>query len=198
MKRIFILVFFLVTTNAFGQTKTDKANVFVITPKQPLETDTTIKVIYADKTTSTPSPAWFLNGNFISPLQGVLNPTFIDSINVVNGIIQIDNVQYNGQIHIKTKSDYTPRMISLTDLKEKYITLKNKPTIFLIDGNLVNADYDKYMVDENYLLLIIVDNIKNPKENIDLSAIKLLTKTDENIKKSKEIIIRGTEVASKQ
>ena len=108
--------------------------------------------------------------------------------------IQIDSVQYYGQVHIKTKSSCILKLISLTDLKDKYTNLKNKPVVFMIDGNIVNADYDKYIVDESYLLTIIVDKIENTKEKIDLGLIKLLTKSDENIKKSKEIKIRGTDV----
>ena len=65
----------------------------------------------------------------------------------------------------------------------------------MIDGSIINADYDKYMVDESYLLTLIVDKIENSKENISLGLIKLVTKSAENIKKSKEIRIRGTEVA---
>ena len=65
--------------------------------------------------------------------------------------------------------------------------------IFTIDGTIINSDYDKYLVDENYLLQIIVDKIFIAKEIIDLGLIKLLTKSQENIRKSKEIRIRGTE-----
>jgi len=45
------------------------------------------------------------------------------------------------------------------------------------------------------LLTIIVDKIENSKEKIDLELIKLLTKSDQNIKNSKKIRMRGTEVA---
>jgi hypothetical protein len=71
--------------------------------------------------------------------------------------------------------------------------LKGKSTIFTIDGLIINADYDNYLVDENYLLKIVIDSIENKKENIDLWLINLLTKSDENIKNSKKIRIRGTE-----
>ena len=99
------------------------------------------------------------------------------------------------KFYIKTKSSYTLKLISLTDLKNKYTNLKDKSVVFMIDGSIINADYDRCMVDESYLLTIIVDKIENTKEKIDLGLIKLLTKSDENIKKSKEIRIRGTEVA---
>lgn len=103
-------------------------------------------------------------------------------------------IQYYGQIYIKTKSEYNLKLITLTSLKEKYTNLENQPVVFMIDGNIVNGDYDKFVVDENYILQIIIDNIKNEKENIDLKIVKLLTKSEENIKKSNEIRIRGNEV----
>ena len=63
----------------------------------------------------------------------------------------------------------------------------------MIDGNIVNADYDNYVIDEDNLLTIIVDKFQNAKERIDMGLIKLLTKSEENIKDRKKIILRGTE-----
>jgi hypothetical protein len=177
MKQILFLFSTLLATAVYGQAETK---------------DSTIKVLYTNKTNNLFQPAYFINGKFVG--QFSLDPKFIDDINVVKGEIQIDGIKYIGQIFIKTKSDYNPKLISLAALKDKYTNLKNMPVVFTIDGNIVNADYDKYVIDENYVLQIIVDNIKNTKENIDLGLIKLLTKTEENIQKSKEIRIRGGEV----
>ena len=82
-------------------------------------------------------------------------------------------------------------LISLNDLKSKYTNLKNTPTIFMIDNEIINGDYDKYIVDENYLLRISIETIENRKEKLHFNLIQILTKTEENIRKSKEIIIRG-------
>jgi hypothetical protein len=99
---------------------------------------------------------------------------------------------YYGQIHITTKNSYNPKIISLTELKEKYTNLKSEPTIFIIDGEIITSDYDEYVVDENLLWRIYIDKVENEKENIDLKFIKLLTKSEENLKKPAEIRIRGT------
>jgi len=185
MKTLLILTFAFWSTSTFGQTPSNKE----------LEKDTSLKVVYANKESNTNKPAYFLNGQFVSEiLLKTLNPNQIESINIGKGI-QIDNIRYSGQIHIKTKSSYAPKLISLTDLKEKYTNLKNKSVVFMIDGSIITSDYDRCMVDENYLLTIIVDKIENTQEKIDLGLIKLLTRSDENIKKSKEIRIRGTELA---
>lgn len=196
MKQFLMLSAIVLATTVYGQNSANKTNGLVIKPQQSLTTDTTLKVVYMTKSTSTQEPAYFLNGKFVDrSLLATLDPKIIDSINVAKGIIQIDSVEYNGQIYIKTKSSYNPKLISLTNLKDKYTNLKNKFAAFMIDGNIVNADYDKYMVDENDVLQIIVDNIKNAKQNIDIAFIKLLTKSDENIKRTREIRIRGAEVA---
>lgn len=66
----------------------------------------------------------------------------------------------------------------------------------MIDGNLISGDYSDYFVDENYLLSITIDKVENTKENIHIDVIKLITKSEENIRKSKQIIIRGNELAA--
>ncbi len=196
MKALLILAIAIWSTSTFGQTPIDKTSGVIINQNKGLESDTVLKVIYANQEGQINTPAFFINGKFVNEtLLGTLNPTQIESINVVKDSIQIDNIQYFGKIHIKTKSSCTPKLISLTALKDKYTNLKSKAIVFMIDGNIINADYDSYMVDESYLLTIIVDKIENRKEHIDLGLIKLLTKSEENIKKSKEIRIRGTEVA---
>ena len=179
MKNIIVFSFLLLTANTYGQT---------------ISNDSTIKVIYAEDLHKEKNPAWFINGNFVTNSIMTLNPQMIENINVIKTDSIIDGTKYYGQIYIKTKSEYNPKLITLTSLKEKYTNLENQPVVFMIDGNIVNGDYDKFVVDENYILQIIIDNIKNEKENIDLKIVKLLTKSEENIKKSNEIRIRGNEV----
>ena len=196
MKSLLLLAIAISSTNTFGQSPTNKTSGLIINSSNELGSDTNLKVVYANKESQINKSAYFLNGKLVNEtLLGTLNPIQIESINVVKDSIQINNIQYYGQIHIKLKSSYTLKLISLTDLKDKYTNLKSRSVVFMIDGNIINADYDSYMVDESYLLRIIVDKIENTKENIDLALIKLLTKSAENIKKSKEIRIRGTEVA---
>ena len=182
MKQLFILALILLSGVAHGQTTSE---------------DSTIKVLYAEKLTSEKKPAFFVNGRFVGNSLSI-KPGDIDSISVVKEDVQLDSITYYGQIHIFKKKNYAPKLISLTALKEKYTSLGNKSVVFTIDGVIVNSDYDKYLVDENNLLQIIVDKIIIAKENLDLGLIKLLTKSEENIKKSKEIILRGNEVTMNQ
>jgi hypothetical protein len=159
-------------------------------------TDSSIKVTYTNKLKLATQPAFYLNDKFIGSSPSGLNPNMIESITVRKGTVTIDGIQYNGQIFVKTKAAYAPKLITLNELKFKYTNLADKSAVFMIDGDIINADYDKYLVDENNIFQIIVDDINNPKEKIQLELVKVLTKTDENIKKSKEIRIRGNEMTA--
>jgi len=197
MNRFLILLLLHAATGSFGQSNSAAVPGISVDTAKSAAADTALRVVYADKVKTGLQPAIFINGRFVIAgyLLNGLDPRKIENIDVVKTDTLIDHIHYSGQVHIKTKSDYNynPRSISLTELKNKYTNLKGKPVLFIIDGNFVNADYDKYMIDENSLLTIIIDKFQNVKENIDLGLIKLLTKSEENIKNRKQIMIRGTE-----
>lgn len=60
----------------------------------------------------------------------------------------------------------------------------------MIDGELIDDEYDTYLVDENNLLTIIIDSLKIVKENMDLIVIKILTISSKNISDRNKIRIR--------
>ena len=181
MKPIFILAILFFTYTTYGQ----------VTSK-----DSTIKVLYVNDVIQTPEAAYFLNGKLVSRnILKAIKPGEVDSVYVIKENIQIDNITYPAQVYIKTKSTYQPKLITLNALKNKYTNLKSNSVVFMLDGNIIKGDYDKYLVDEGNVLQIVVDNIKEVKVNTDLYFIKLLTKSEENIKKSKNIIIRGEAVS---
>lgn len=182
MKHLLLFLFVASCTTMYAQTSNDSS----------------IKVTYTNKLKLETPPAYYLNGKFIGGSLPGINPNTIESITVLKGADTINGMQYNGRILIKTKLSYTPKLVTLNELKFKYTNLADKSVVFMIDGSIINADYDKYLVDENNVLQIIVDDINNPKEKIQLELVKVLTKTDENIKKSKEIRIRGNEVTAHQ
>jgi hypothetical protein len=159
--------------------------------------DSTIKVTYTNKIKAATQTAYYLNSKFVGSSLPGLNPALIEKVTILKVSDTINGVQYSGKLFVVTKDTYTPKLITLNDLKYKYTNIADKSVVFMIDGDIVNADYDKYLIDENNVLQIIVDDINNPKEKIQLELIKVLTKTEENIKKSKEIRIRGHEVATK-
>ncbi|MCX6237843.1 MAG: hypothetical protein NTY07_09855 [Bacteroidia bacterium] len=195
MKQILIIATVLLTLNSFGQTKDEKVNEPMTANKQSISVNDTVpKVSYVNKNLTARNPVYYLNGQLVSAgFLTTMDPQNIDSINVVKKPIEVNNDQYYGQIYIKTKASYHPKLISLNDLKSKYTNLNKASTIFLIDNQVINGEYDKYLVDEKYIFQIIVEKVESKAENLEFNLVKLLTRTEENIKKSKEIRLRGTE-----
>jgi hypothetical protein len=191
MRQVLTIVIVFVTLNAFGQTTTIKVPLVSRNSQPESIIDNTLKVSYVNSNDSE-SPAYYLNGQLLSEtILKTLNPNEIESISVSHQEIQVDSQKYFGQIFIITKQDYVPKLISLNDLKSKYTNLKNEPVIFMIDNEIINEEYDKCIVDENYLLNISIEKIDIGKEKLHFRFIQVLTKKEENINKSKEIRIRG-------
>ena len=193
MKKTFFISILFLSIYSFGQVKSEKVNGLKITEnKIKVENDTIIKVIYKKEVENNRKPAYFINEKFVNEsIFKTINPNEIANVNVEKNDIAIENVKYYGKIKITTKSEYNPKLISLNKLKSHYIKTRINDVIFKIDNEIINADYDKYIVDENYILKLIVENYE--KDNLKISFINIVTKTEENTKKSKEIIIRGND-----
>ncbi|AZI32787.1 hypothetical protein [Kaistella carnis] len=193
MKKILFISVILLTLNTFGQIKSEKVNGLKIVKQETVsENDTIISVNYINKIESDRKPAYFINGKLTNEsVLKTLNPNEIENVNVEKGNFEIENVNYKGKLYIVTKSTYKPKLISLNNLKMKYTSIKENSTIFKIDNEIINADYENYVVDENYILKINVEKFENSQEKLKFNIVNLITKTEENIKKSKEIIIRG-------
>ena len=107
-------------TSSFGQTTTGKTAGVVVDPIKNKNRDTALRVVYVDRNKPERHPAFFINGMYVNQtLFSGLNPKWIETVDVVKRDTLIENISYNGQIYIKTKSDYAPKIISLTDLKNK-------------------------------------------------------------------------------
>jgi len=193
MRKAFFIVSILLSINSFGQIKTEKVNGLKITNQVTVShNDTIIKVVYKNEIKNDKKPAYFINGELTNEsILRTINPNEITTMNVEKKNIEIENVKYHEQLYIVTKSTYNPKLISLNNLKAKYTNLKKNSTVFKIDDNIINADYDNFIVDEKYILKIIVEKFENKNEKLDVNFINLITKSKENIKKSKEIILRG-------
>lgn len=163
----------------------------------PAQNDEAIKVIEAislDSIHGKESPAIYLDGKLVhGSVMATLNPHGIDSITVDKGYRDIDGQKYYGAVYISLKKDYFPNLISLTDLKKQYTKLGSQTALFMVDGKAIHDDYDQYKIDKGYILSVTLERVKNPKANLDLTLVKLLTKTPENIKGASQIMIRGNE-----
>lgn len=201
MRTYFLFAVILTATNTLGQRLPGASSQHGALPGVSLkhgvfvDPDTTLRISYIQKIPKRKLPAHYLNGKRVNQeFIDTIDPQLIESINVDKDSIKLENVTYYGQIHIKTKSSYDPKIASLTELKEKYTNLGREPAIFLVDGEIVTSNYDDYMVDEKLLWRIFVDKVENEEEHINVKFIKLLTKSKENLKKPQVIRIRGTEV----
>lgn len=182
MKHLFLLALIAASTTSYAQ----------------FANDSTIKVVYGNNIKPSKSTALYVNDKFATGSSMLtLDLKRIETARVVNNTVTIDGIQYNGQMYLTTRQDYKPNLISLNALKFKYTNLADKHVVFTIDGSIINADYDKYLIDETYVLQITVDEMNNPKENVQLELVKVLTRSEENIQKSKEIRIRGNEMSAK-
>ena len=199
MKKIFLSVMLLVIAASYSQVLTGKVPGVIISKPYSMN-DSIIRVVYGKPQLDfTKKPAVYINGTLVKEFNlSTINPNGIESMNVENGEIEIDHIKYYGKIFIKTKENYnysTLHLISLNNLKAKYLKSLKGPVIFEIDNKQVIADYDEYLVNEKYILKIIVEDFENEKEKLKLHFVKLVTRTEENVKKANNRI-RGENEAS--
>lgn len=182
MKRIIIISATFLSLNVFGQDRFQSE-------KEPF-----LKVVYLNENSVEERPACFLNGKHIDEsVLNTLQPEEVETIKIEKEDVEIDKVKYFGKIIIQTKESYEPIFLSLNQLKSKYTNCKEGVTIFEIDNEVIKADYDKYLVDANFILKITVDKLDNSIENFNLNVVKIYTKSEENIKNESQIKIRGSE-----
>ena len=184
MKKIFLVASLFVMTNAFGQTPTeDSAELFSRHSGLGQNDSSVIVSMVVGEGLLAPKTAYFLNDEFISrSLLVSTNPELMDKLNVIYKEIEIDSVKYDKQVRLTTKMPYTPKAISLTNLKNKYYPsfIDNQDVIFIIDGNIIHGDNDTYEIDENNLYATTLDQ-KYTKDDISIHFIKLTTKSEANI-----------------
>lgn len=193
MKNIFLLLIVFTSTHAFAQTVNESWSRKFTPVKVSQSRDSSLKVVMIKNDNQERQPACFVNSMFIKNI-GLIKPEQIESINVVKRDTLIGTQKYLGQIYITTKDDYTPKFISLAELKYKYTSFKETPVVFTIDADVINSDEESYFVDENNLLTIIVDTLKTNKDTVKIGLIKLLTKTKKNIDSRNNIMIRGEDI----
>jgi hypothetical protein len=186
--KLLIAIAFLSITS-FGQL-TGKVPGLNIT-KPVTVNDTVIKVVYKNNKISKNPPAVFFNSKLVSfDLLKTINPESIATVNVIKRDTIIDSVKYYGQLYIQGKITNNHNYMSLNEFKLKYISPSDNFPVFQIDGNIVDNDYDTCLVDEKYILKVIVTPIENTKQKIKIDFINLLTKSAKNIEESNQIIIR--------
>jgi hypothetical protein len=188
-KHLTILLLVCISLNAFSiGIGNDAGHSFALSSLYA-NSDSGYKVSYITKSSAIEKskPAYFLNGQMIDEsVLKTLDPNIISDINVASGTFEYENNSFSGKIQIYTKEDYAPKLITLRDMKMRYISIASAVTVFEIDNEVVNSDYDRFWIDQNYLLEIIIEKIENLKENLALHIVKIYTKSAENVRKQKE------------
>lgn len=192
MKLIPVFAFVLSSIIAFGQVEGLQSKPMKWTGKMPnLANDTIPQVFYIDQNKSNRDAAIVINGTLANQaVMETLESKMIDSVQVDKKEFEIDGKKYYGKIRIQMKPGYRPNYITLNALREKYLNKDQRPAIFFIDEKLVTGNYNDFLVDEKYILKIVVEPIENSEEKLGLNVVRLVTKTEENIRKSKQIILR--------
>ncbi|AUC15913.1 hypothetical protein BTO06_12460 [Tenacibaculum sp. SZ-18] len=158
-----------------------------------------IKVFYSDKSNkfhSNQKPvSIFVNKKFIGSWEvlNFINSGKIESSKIEKEKFEMNGTEYYGKIFIRMKSDYNPKFLKLEELSTKYLDLNENPIIYQIDEKVIESIKTEILVDENFILKIVVEKVKTSEKNTEINLIRLITKTPENIKKANEIQIRGIE-----
>lgn len=193
MKTIFTLLILFLTFNSFCQEISRKKS----KDKPNYSENSEVKVFYSDKLNkfhSDQKPAGIFIGEKFIGNQEVLsfiNPDKIETLKIEKEKYEINGIEYYGKILIKIKSDYNPKFLTLEELSEKYLELNKNPRIYQIDEKIIENSKNGILIDENFILKIVVNKVKTSKKNAEVNVIRFVTKTPENIKKANEIRIRG-------
>ncbi|MDI3318487.1 hypothetical protein [Pinibacter soli] len=180
MKQTLTLILAFFVTNSFGQKITgDKTRVVI---KGSEKVGTTLEVHYGERFLKNPDVEFYLDNKRIDEsLVSTIPRDVLDSIHVAPG---------NKMFFYSINRNYNPRIISLNALKQKYTKLSDSTVVFfVIDNQIVNEDYRKFLVDENNLLRIIIDPMYRANK-ADVTMISVFTKTKENIEKFCTLRIR--------
>lgn len=200
MKKISFLAFMILSLNLFGQINIDTlvgklSGVRISEEAIYSENDTIPIVVNLKEAKKETNVLYYLNEKVVDKhVINTLNPNKIKGIKVEKESIANEKVNYNGIIHIQTKENYKPRLITLNALKSKYLNLADKtPTLFMLDEKIIDTNYDEFKVDENYILKIEVQSVENSKEKLNINVIRLITRTKENVEKANTIRLKGNE-----
>lgn len=154
--------------------------------------DTIPKVFYLKKNLLKKRTIIYMNGEqYDEQLFNAINTKMIADMKIEKESQFGSDEKYGGSVFIKLKDEYKPQLISLNQLKSKYVEENNNPTLFFVDTKTIIEDYDKYIVDEKYIMKIEVEEIINDNEGLNLTIIRLITRTEKNLKKANTIYLRG-------
>jgi len=195
MKTIFTLITLFLTFNSFCQDISGKKS----TEKPNYSENSEVKVFYLDNSSKfhsdQKSSGIFVDEKFIGSQEvlSFINPDKIETIKIEKEKYEMNGIEYYGKILIKMKSNYSPKFLKLEELSAKHLELNGNPIIYQIDSKVIENQKNEILIDENFILKIVVEKVKTSEKNTEINLIRIITKTSENIKKANEIRIKGIE-----
>lgn len=194
MKKIIILSFGLFM---FKSVYAQKVNGLKMSKQnqQYSENDSIPKLVMPQKW-EIEKPIVVLNDKYVaSEVLNTLNPNKIESIKIEKNKIQIEGIEYNGKIIVKTKPNYDLSLLKINEFVKKYTDIKDGKYIFLIDGEVINVDENLMLIDEKNVMQIKISKLDKIENSKNLYLITLLTRTKENLNKANTLYIRGNELS---
>jgi hypothetical protein len=177
---------------SFGQVLSGKlSGVNIVTNTDSLLKDTVPTVEYLQAKQGKKTPAIFID-HTLHPTTSLsaLNPEIIEKMEVDKVDTLIAGNRYKGIIKIYTLDTYTPKWISIRDFTTKYIKLPDHPSIYFLDGKPIEGMIEKTLLDEKFIYKVTVEVVSTAEEDMPISLINLYTRSEKNIKKSTNLLIK--------
>jgi len=139
-------------------------------------------------------PLYFLDSVSIELSKWHFDPNKLSNVNVVKNYYD-STKRLRGAIFMTSKDPGTYNFLSITDIVAKNQQGLHQPTIFMLDSEVL-TDTTSFKIDSSYILKVEItsasqiDYLRNTQP--DLTILKIITKTKENLNKFDRIRIRGT------
>jgi len=137
-------------------------------------------------------PLYYLDSVNVEFSELHFDPEKIESMNVVKSYID-STAQNYGKIFITSKDPKDYNFLTISDITTTYKKDTLSPTIFMLDNEFLK-DITKFKIDSNYILKIELlrgGEFDYLKKNIpNLTILKIITRTKENLAKQNQIYIR--------
>jgi hypothetical protein len=140
-------------------------------------------------------PIYFIDSVKIDLPQLFFDPNKIADINVVSNYYDSAK-QIHGKMFITSKDPKDFNFLSVADITNAYKKGTKTPTIFMLDNEFLK-DIAAFKIDSSYILKVEVlraseiEYLKNTLPN--LTIVKIITRTKENLDRQNQIRIQGTE-----
>jgi hypothetical protein len=172
-------------------------HVFCQTPQKKIDITGSVEIVYESSRKSKTAgnqPFYYVDGELWSPRAvGAIELENIKDLKVNQ------NANGNGEVRIILKDpSKVADLVFLSKEIEKYLGKLDMPTIYMMDEEFIKDDLTAYKIKQNNILRIEVmtsDDIASLKQlRLKLRVVKIFTKSQKNLDKTKQIYIRGNSI----